>query len=513
MSTNLKATTNNLIFGYSNIFLLIIKNIVIIPFYLKFFSLSTIGLWMAASNVLTILSSIDLGLNIVLTQKLATINLKLKENSFMRIFSSGALIFCIIALIFFFISFIYVSQISKIFVIPIVFKSDLTVSLLFTAIALSFNILLQAFTSMFQALKYTFGTGLGNFLSNLLEVILLFILLFNSKSLISIGLSILIASTFNLVFHFFLFRRLCSVFKLQVTRFDVITVKLLFNSSVPLFFSRVTRALMNNSQATILSIFVNNQSAAIFEITVKLYKTAIMFLAPIGSSVFSSIASSFSNAQNSLIEMGNFRFKIKRLILFFLLLSIVIFSYVVFINFNFIAVWSGRDSYGGVLLTLVCFFSFFFQTFTRFLTFILNSLGVISIISRYEILEMIIRLVLLLALVKLYGIYGIPISEIISTGLILIPKIVFELNKKIAFTLSFQDYLRDEFSLLLLPTLAIIFTVLYSFKIDTFNSLVFFSFIYIIFSSIILILFSKTFRDIGSNLIQSKSISKAIIGK
>lgn len=513
MSTNVKATVNNLFFGYSNIILLIIKNIVIIPFYLKFFTLSTIGLWLAASNVLTILSSIDLGLNIVLTQKLATVKLSMKDNTFMKIFSSGMLIFTIISVVFFILSFVYINFISKIFTIQLGFEHDLTISLLFTAVGLSLNILIQAFTSMFQALKVTFGTGLSNLLSNFLEVIALFFLLFNTKSIISIGLSIFIASIFNFILHFILYKKLCISLRLPRASFDYAIVKLLFTSSVPLFFSRITRALMNNSQATILSIFVNNQSAAIFEISVKLYKTAIMFLAPIGSSIFSSIASSFSIVQYDLNEMTNFRFKIKRIIMFFLLLSIFIFSYVIIVNYNFIAIWSGKNSYGGVILTLICFFSFFFQTITRFLTFILNSLGIISVISKFEIFEMALRIILLFIFVKTFGIYGIPISEVISTGLILIPKIIIEINKQIHFNFYFIKYLRSESSLLLLPLLSMIIACFYSINFDTFSSLVYTTITYIFLSSIILLFFSNTFKSIVFSYFKNKSITKAVLGK
>jgi hypothetical protein len=87
MSNSIKATTNNLVFSYLNILLLIVKNIAIIPFYLKFFDLGIIGLWIAASNVLTILSSIDLGLNIIFTQKLAITSIEHKKDMFIKIFS------------------------------------------------------------------------------------------------------------------------------------------------------------------------------------------------------------------------------------------------------------------------------------------------------------------------------------------------------------------------------------------------------------------------------------------
>lgn len=512
-SPNISATKYNLLFGYSNIIILIFKNIIIIPVYLNFFSLSTIGLWIASSNVLTILSSIDLGLNIVLTQKLSIINLNKKGNDFNILFSSGMLIFFIISVIFLIISFLYINFIDVIFTIPLAYKGNLSYSLLFTAIALSVNIIIQAFTSMFQALKFTFGTGLSSLLSNILEVVVLFLLLFYTKSLVSIGLSILIGSAFNLFLHFYLYKRLTLKINLQILSFDLKTIKLLFLSSVPLFFSRVTRALMNNSQATILSIFVSNQSAAIFEITVKLFKTANLFLAPIGSSIFSSIASSFSKVKNNLEYLDEFRFKIKRIILSFFLLSIIIFSYIIIINYNFISIWSGSNSYGGIFLTIACFFSFFFQTIARFLTFILNSIGVISQISNYEVLEMFLRAILLIVLVKYFGVYGIPISEILSTGLILLPKIISEINLNFKFNGIIHKHLKNEFSFFLIPVFSILFSIFFSSRFTSFPSLVLTSFIFIFFSIIFLLIFSKIFRNISDIFIQSKSITKAILGK
>jgi hypothetical protein len=100
-SSNIVATKYNLLFGYANILILIIKNIIVIPFYLHFFSLNIVGLWLATSNILTIFSSIDLGLNIILTQRLTVEKTNGDSNNFMKIFVSARYIFLIISVVFF----------------------------------------------------------------------------------------------------------------------------------------------------------------------------------------------------------------------------------------------------------------------------------------------------------------------------------------------------------------------------------------------------------------------------
>ena len=149
-------------------------------------------------------------------------------------------------------------------------------------------------------------------------------------------------------------------FELKIINHDKLISINLLKASLPLFFSRITRTIVNNSQATILSIFVNNQSAAIFEISAKLYKTALMFLAPIGSSIFSTVASSFAYASKSQKKENMFIFKqkVKKVIILFLSIACILFSYIAIINYNFIVIWAGKSSFGGSLLTILCLFSF-----------------------------------------------------------------------------------------------------------------------------------------------------------
>lgn len=302
-------------------------------------------------------------------------------------------------------------------------------------------------------------------------------------------------------------------------RFNFVSVDLdnliifdLLKSSLPLFFSRITRAIVNNSQATILSIFINNQSAAIFEISVKLYKTALMFLAPIGSSIFSSTASSFAyvNQSKSEDDFSAFKIKIKKVIILFLGLAFVLFSYISIINCNFITIWASRNSYGGIILTILCLFSFFFQSFSRFLTFILNSFDIISVISRYEIYEMIFRILLLISFVSLFGIYGIPLSEIVSTGLILLPKLFYELKGPLKIEQSAViNFVKEEFGFILIGVVSLFISIMFSDNFDSFYSLFIVSLIYILFILFAIFYYTHTTKILIMNFIKYRSVKVA----
>lgn len=511
-NTSIVATKYNLVFGYANILILIIKNIIVIPFYLHFFSLNTVGLWLASSNILTILSSIDLGLNIIVTQRLTVERANGNFQKFCVIFVSARFIFILISILFLFISLVYAYNVDFFFEIPEELKSQFFYSLVYTSIGLAFNIIIQVFASLCQSLKTTFETGLSFLIVNLLEILLLFVLLYNTESIASIGCSIVVASSINLIFHCFIYNHLSRKFNFIDVNLDKIIVNNLLKSSLPLFFSRITRAIVNNSQATILSIFINNQSAAIFEISVKLYKTVLMFLAPIGSSIFSSTASSYAIVNQSQIQEDFFIFKlkIKKVLVVFLGLACVLFTYISIINYNFIAIWVGGKSYGGNLLTILCLFSFFFQSLSRFLTFILNSFDIIRIISKYEIIEMIFRIILLSGFVSLYGIYGIPLSEIFSTGLILLPKLYYELKSTLKITQNpILIFIKEEFGFIVIGMTSIIISVIFSNKFDSFYSLFLVSLIYLLFTIFAVTYFTHTSKNLILNFIRSRSIKVA----
>lgn len=173
-NSNINATKYNLLFGYGNILILIVKNIIVIPFYLHFFSLDTVGLWLATSNILTIFSSIDLGLNIIVTQRLTVEKTNGNFHDFLKIFVSAKYIFILIAFLFLCISISYSYNINVFFKIPKEFESQFFYSLVFTSIGLAFNIVIQVFTSLCQSLKTTFETGLSFLIVNIVEIVLLF---------------------------------------------------------------------------------------------------------------------------------------------------------------------------------------------------------------------------------------------------------------------------------------------------------------------------------------------------
>src|SRR4051812_36959075 len=67
-----RAAVGNLIFNYAGLVLSVVKNIALVPLYLRHFDLSTYGVWLATGNLLGILGLVDGGFGVVLSQRLAS---------------------------------------------------------------------------------------------------------------------------------------------------------------------------------------------------------------------------------------------------------------------------------------------------------------------------------------------------------------------------------------------------------------------------------------------------------
>ena len=79
-----RAAKINLILGYGRYTVGIFNQLVLVPLYLRFIGIAVYGSWLASGNVVALLSVLDIGFNLIVTQRLATAFGAGDDNRFVR---------------------------------------------------------------------------------------------------------------------------------------------------------------------------------------------------------------------------------------------------------------------------------------------------------------------------------------------------------------------------------------------------------------------------------------------
>jgi len=405
-----KASILNLVFNYANVAFLIVNGIVLVPIYLKHFSVSTYGSFLASGNIVSMIGLLDGGMSYVLTQKLADSYSKRKHHEFNKIVTSGLIITILISILILLFSFLILPFISDIVKAESNQYSNIQVSFILSAISACLGIFYNNLSSIFQSTLKVQYTGYSNIISIIIGLAgTLFGLYFN-LGIVSIPLGFFIKSLVScLVLLFFLNKVLYDENK-YIFRYEKNNLITLFNTALPMFGGSLAKSVVSNSQLLIINIFINPTTAAVYFITARIFQICDSFLAPIGSAIYSSISQI-----NSIGDNQDIKNVIEKVFSVFTCFSIVLLSSSFLLNESFINLLLGAGKFGGSTLSLLIATSMFFYTRFNFITVNLFALGTFGKTTLYDFIGGVIKLCIIFSLIKYLGVIVLPISELFVT--------------------------------------------------------------------------------------------------
>lgn len=409
-----KAAILNLFFNYANASFAIINGLVLVPLYLTYFSVGTYGSYLSSGNIVGMLGLLEGGMSFVLTQKLSGCYAKKDFNEFSKILGSGLFISLSIFVLLVSIGLILFPFISDwVKAEPNEYK-NIQYAFLFSAIGAGLNILFHNLSSVFQALLKVSVSGAANLVSIVIGIATTLLGLKLGLGVIAIALGVL---TKGLVGVLILIVAMVNVFKkenLPGITVDKSNSKVLVKSVLPMFGGGVAKSLVTNSQLIIITNFINPTASAVFFITGRIYQVCDSFLAPVGSSIFSSISQIVGEGDKEIIKKN-----IVKIFFIFNVFSVFILSLSFIFNSSFVLLLLGADKYGGDMLSLCLCVNMLFYTRFNFLSVNLYALGVFGKTVMYDVLGVVLRLIIIFSLIKYIGYIALPIAEFLSTTILL----------------------------------------------------------------------------------------------
>jgi len=425
-----KASFINLIFNYSSAIFAIFNGLILMPLYLKYFTIGTYGSYLSSGNIVAIIGLLDGGMSYVLTQRLATAYSRKEYNLFSKIIGSGFFISSIVVLLLLIVGFSFMPFISNwVKASPGEYR-NIQIAFFLSAVGAGLGIFFHNISSVFQAILKIKISGYVNLISSLIGILTTLISLHIKLGVISIPLGLLARNLFGIFILFFYLILIFKKEKIPNPSININNCKDLFYSVVPMLGGGVAKSLVTNSQLLIITTFINPSSAAVFFITSRIYLVCDSFLAPISSSIFSSISQIFATG-----DMNHIRNTIVKVFNIFNFISALILSLSFVMNSSFISLYLGEDKFGGNLLSGMLCINMLLYTRYTFIGTNLYAIGVFGKTVFYDILGGIVKIFLIVVLIKFIGYIAVPIAEFLST----IFFAGYYLNKLITSKLEFRN--------------------------------------------------------------------------
>ena len=409
-----KASIVNLLFNYANAIFAIINGLVLVPMYLRYFSVGTYGSFLSSGNIVAMLGLLEGGTSLVLTQRLSGSYAKKDLNTFSNQMGAGLFISISLTGLLILVGlglFPFIADWVK--AEPKEYK-HLQYAFLLSAIGAGLSITFNNISAVFQSWLKVHISGATNLISILLGVASTLLGLKLGLGVVSIPLGILVRSFFGVTVLSISLLIILKKENYPPIRIGKLHCIELMKSALPVLGGNIAKSLVTNSQLLIITQFINPTASAVFFITGRIYLVCDSFLAPIGSSIFSSIS--------QIVGEGNID-KIKRnltsIFILFSAFAAVILSSSFVLNKAFISILLGPDKFGGVALSAFLCVNMFLNTRFDFLNFNLFALGIFGKTVLYDQIAAAVRILLIFTLIRYIGYIAVPVAEFSSTILLI----------------------------------------------------------------------------------------------
>jgi O-antigen/teichoic acid export membrane protein len=403
-----RAAVINLVFTYATVAVAVVKGIILVPWYLQHFSLSTYGAWLAAANVLGAFGLFETGLNFVFRQRLSFAFGCNDAKRFVRIAGSGSPIFFVSAL---------VLAGAGVIIAPYVptwtgaheASASLSLGFALAAVGVGLTLLENSLFSISYAWQKTFFVGVARLGGYVVEIIIVVIFLWAGWGVASLGIGMLIGGlTCTGAAFLYIWREWR---KMGLGRPIVVVAQAieLAKTTAPVFLMKAGSQLTKNSDELITAIICGPQAAAVLALTRRGFDLSLIIANSVAGSVFSGLAHAIGEQGAS--KMINI---LREIFAISAVLTALTIPIVMCANQDFVGLWLGPDKFGGFWLNLALAASSILVIRQNLLGSVVPAFGEIRKTAYCGLAEVIIRIPLTIILILQLGLVGVPIASVLS---------------------------------------------------------------------------------------------------
>jgi len=408
-----RKSTLNLLVGNQLLFLInIVRNVVLIPVYLRYIDDALFGAWLALTGAVAFLWLADLGLNGLIVQRTGEYYGAKNWEALGQTVVSGLIAVAIFGLVLCSAASLALPWVPHWFGV-----ADHAASAFLWAGSLAMlDALLMLTAATMGAIllgfqrpeSYMFGLALGQ----ILGIVVTLILLSRGAGVLALGVGMVSGSVLSfLLTSLGLSRAVKRVLPPGTARFDGVALRRLLKSSSGLFLARVARICISRSNGVIVAVVLSSPLVVVLEVTRK----ASLVLSDALGRISMSMLPGLSHLRGA-GEKGRLA-QIARLQLRTTLqLGVMGAAIALVLNAPFVRLWTGERFYGGGLLNaLLCLYALMQLADVAMYNVILSA-GRIGVVTLAATLESALQVVLSVAMGMAWGLEGIVAASVAASG-------------------------------------------------------------------------------------------------
>jgi O-antigen/teichoic acid export membrane protein len=402
-----RAAQTNLMLGYARYAVGIFNQLILVPLYLRFVGIGVYGSWLASGNVVTLLSVLDIGFNLIVTQRLATAVGAGDDNRFVREVGSTLGLVLVGVVFVSGMTFILSPWIPGWINAPTSESSPLRQAIVLAGIGAAANVIALSMWAVLQSWQLAFLCEFSLLISAVLGLVSTVIGLFWGIGVVAFGVGAFVSGAISAVLLVLVVAIQWRRRKLQLPLIRLRDSSELFKYSAPVIVSRISLSLVNNGQSVIVSACLNPTAAAILSLTSRIFIGCRTLLEPIIGSSFAGIAHLVGQSES---QSDRVRTVLKELFTIIGVFAALMFGMAVGLNVSFGRLWVGSARFGGVPLTIVICMATLAVSVNNIQAVIATALGSIREPAWCSMLEVGIRVPLTIVLLLYLGIVGAPLA-------------------------------------------------------------------------------------------------------
>jgi O-antigen/teichoic acid export membrane protein len=402
-----RASFNNLLFGSLNNITLIVIGVVMVPYYLSFFSVATYGAWLASGGIISLIASLEAGIPFILIQKLSVSYGKNDIKNFRIDAGSGIALILIIAIAFGILVFSIRTLLPEWVHCPEADIENLGFAILLVAVSGFLGLLQATIRAFFQVWQETIIPNLVQNIAHLIGLVTIIVFLNLNWGVAAIAMGSLVREVFNFsLITFFTSRswKKKKIGKLIISKTHI--YGLVKEISFP-FIGRISHTVLTQSHTFVLAALLSPEITAIYSFTSKVAMLSKHFVTIYTNGLFGSI--NIARAEKSFKEFKISIEKALTIFFFFLIISLG-FSFV--FSYDIVRYWVGADKFGGeILLLLIVLYCFMIELF-QFQNNLILAEGEFNLSTGFQLIYAVMYIVLTVAFIDLFkfGVLGLPLS-------------------------------------------------------------------------------------------------------
>lgn len=408
-----RAALVSVAFSYANTGLAVISGLVLVPMYLHHLGTYTYGLWLASGGMVALLGAADGGLNQVVGQRMAVAAGANDGVRFSRAAAAGWVLGAGVTAV------ILIGGLAMATPLPRLIRADAaTATALRTAFLLSVlgtacsTMQVNLFSAAHARQRPTF-VGITALIAGVIGLAANVILLQMGWGIVAMGVGAMLRGTVGMVLALGYTARSWALWGVPRPTVEREEIRSQLRLTLPLLLGRMGGVLVGSGEPAIIAAAISPATAAIVVLTGRLFSLCEMIVNPLAGAVFPSIAHLVGAAPRG--QVGRI---VRGVFELHSVATVAAGAAALVLNETFVALWVGRERFGGVQLSIFLGFAMVASMRINFLANAVSALGDLGRPALIGLGEVLLRLALLALLLTKIGVLAMPVARLISTGLI-----------------------------------------------------------------------------------------------